>query len=32
MSEMLGKITFFLLIWNLENDMGSTRTKDKKQV
>jgi hypothetical protein len=32
MSEMLGKITFFLLIWNLKNDMGSTRIKDKKQV
>ena len=31
-SEMLGKITFFLLIWNLINFMGSTRIKDKKWV
>jgi hypothetical protein len=30
MSEMLGKINFFLLIWNLKNFRGSTRIKDKK--
>jgi hypothetical protein len=30
--EMLGKISFFLFIWNLKNDMGSTRIKDEKQV
>jgi hypothetical protein len=32
MPEMLEKITFFLLIWNLKNVIGSTRIKDKKQV
>jgi hypothetical protein len=32
MSEMLGKITFFLLIWNLTNFRGSTRIEDKKRV
>jgi hypothetical protein len=31
-SEMLGKITFFLLIWNLKNVRGLKRTNDKKQV
>jgi hypothetical protein len=32
MSEMLGQITFFLLIWNLETFRGSTRVKDKKTI
>jgi hypothetical protein len=32
MSEMLGKNTFFLLIWNLKKLRGSKRIKDKKRV
>ena len=32
MSEMLGKMTFLLLIWNLKFFRGSTRIKDKKRV
>jgi hypothetical protein len=31
MSEMLGKIIFFLLIWNLKDFRGSTRIKDKNE-
>jgi hypothetical protein len=32
MSEMLGKITFFLLIWNFKNVKVSSRIKGKKRV
>jgi hypothetical protein len=29
MSEMLGKNTFLVLVWNLKTVKGSTRIKDK---
>ena len=32
MSEMLGKNTFLMLVWNFKTFKGSSRIKDKKQV
>ena len=32
MSEMLGKNTFLVLVWNFKTFKGSTRIKDKKRV